>query len=145
MEETEKEGRFPYSDIFAYVNDGTYPIEFTKDEKRALRKRAKFFVAKGTSLYYAGGGKQFLLWIVVLSIFCIRGSAAFMLRFYIIAGKGDTAVERLVVEDIAQLKRIISSIHDTSHLGVNRTLDMVAGKYYWPGLSSDVRAYVSYR
>ena len=58
MEESEKEGKFEYSDIFAYVNDGKYPSEFTKDEKRALRKRAKFFVAKGTSLYYVGGGKQ---------------------------------------------------------------------------------------
>ena len=49
MEESQKEGKF---DIFAYVNDGKYPSEFTKDEKRALQKRAKFFVAKGTSLYY---------------------------------------------------------------------------------------------
>ena len=65
------------------------------------------------------------------------------LFFYINAGKRDTAVERLVMEDIAQRKRIISSIHDTSHLGVNRTQDMVAGKYYWPGLSNDIRAYVS--
>ena len=32
--------------------------EFTKDEKPALRKRVKFFVARGTSLYYVGGGKQ---------------------------------------------------------------------------------------
>jgi len=52
-------------------------------------------------------------------------------------------VERLVVEDAGQRKRIISSIHDTSHLGVNRTHDMVACKYYWPGLSNDIRAYVS--
>lgn len=58
-------------------------------------------------------------------------------------GSGDTAVERLVVEDAGQRKRIISSIHDTSHLGVNRTHDMVACKYYWPGQSNDIRAYVS--
>ena len=30
MEESEKE---EYSNIFAYVNDGKYPSEFTKDEK----------------------------------------------------------------------------------------------------------------
>ena len=35
-------------DIFAYVKDGKYPADYTKDEKRALRKRAKFFVARGT-------------------------------------------------------------------------------------------------
>ena len=52
------------------------------------------------------------------------------LFFHINASKRDTAVERLVVEDIAQRKRIISSIHDTSHLGVKWTQDMVAGKYY---------------
>ena len=33
MEESEKEGKFEYSDIFAYVNDSKYPSEFTKDEK----------------------------------------------------------------------------------------------------------------
>jgi len=34
--------------IFAYVKDGKYPADYTKDEKRALRKQAKFFVARGT-------------------------------------------------------------------------------------------------
>ena len=52
MEETEKVSRFTYCDIFAYVKDGKYPTDFTKDEKHALRKRAKFFAAKGTALYY---------------------------------------------------------------------------------------------
>ena len=47
------------------------------------------------------------------------------------------------MEDITQRKRIISSVHDSNHLGVNRTHDMVASKYYWPGLSNDIRAYVS--
>ena len=61
-----------------------------------------------------------------------------MLHFYINAQNSGE-----VVEDIARRKGIISSIHDTSHLGVNRMLDMVVGKCYWPGLSSDVRAYVS--
>ena len=36
-------------DIFAYVKDGKYPADYTKDEKRALRKRAKFFVKVGES------------------------------------------------------------------------------------------------
>ena len=38
----------------------------------------------------------------------------------------------IVIENAGQHKRIISSIHDSCHLGVNRTLDMVASKYYWP-------------
>ena len=55
----------------------------------------------------------------------------------------ETAVEGLIVEDIAQRKRMISSIHDTSYVGGNRTQDMVVGKYYWPGLSNVIHAYVS--
>ena len=34
MEDSEKEEKFEYSDIFAYVNDDKYPSEFTKDESR---------------------------------------------------------------------------------------------------------------
>ena len=48
-----------------------------------------------------------------------------------------------MVEDPDQRKRTVSSIHDTSHMGLNRTTDMVSGKYYWPGLTADVKAYVS--
>ena len=52
---------------------------------------------------------------------------------------------RLVVECNEQRKRIIASIHDSNHLqvGVNRSLDLVKSKYYWPGLSGDVKQYVS--
>ena len=56
---------------------------------------------------------------------------------------GALARERLVVEDPDRRKRIVASIHNTSHMGLNRTTDMVSGKYYWPGLTSDVKAYVS--
>ena len=59
-EETEKEGRFNYSELNAYVKDGTYPCGYSKGEKRALRKLAKFFAVKGTALCYIGGGKQAL-------------------------------------------------------------------------------------
>ena len=51
--------------------------------------------------------------------------------------------ERLVIEDLGQQQRIVARVHDSSHLGINRTLDMVASKYYWPGLSKDVKLYVS--
>ena len=49
----------------------------------------------------------------------------------------------MVIEDVTQRKRIIKSIHDASHMGINRTLDMVSRKYYWPGLTKDVQSYVS--
>ena len=48
-----------------------------------------------------------------------------------------------MIEDPDHLKRIVSSIRDASHMGLNRTTDMVSGKYYWPGLISDVKACVS--
>ena len=56
---------------------------------------------------------------------------------------GALVQERLVVEDLDRRKRVVSSIHDTSHMGLNRTTDMVSAKYYWPGLTSDVKAYIS--
>ena len=49
---------------------------------------------------------------------------------------------KLVIEDPAQRRRIVSSIHDSSHMGVNRSLDIVSQKYYWPGHTKDVHSYV---
>ena len=39
-----------------------------------------------------------------------------------------SSTPRLVVEDTEQRKRIIASIHNASHLGLNRTNDMVASQ-----------------
>ena len=33
-------------------------------------------------------------------------------------------------------------IYDSSHLGVKRALEIVTAKYYWPGLTQDVKEYV---
>ena len=52
-------------------------------------------------------------------------------------------MERLVNECEEKHKCIVSSIHGSSHLGVNRTLDIM-NKYYWPGLNDDVKQYVSW-
>ena len=46
------------------------------------------------------------------------------------------------MEDTEVRRRIITNIHDSSHLGLNRTNDMVARQYYWPGLFKDVRDYL---
>ena len=48
-----------------------------------------------------------------------------------------------MIEDASRRTRILESVHDSSHFGVNRTLDLVASKYYWPGLTKDVKQYVS--
>ena len=49
------DGRFSFSQIFDYLRSGSYPDGFEKNDKRALRKRASFFVVKDTKLYYTGG------------------------------------------------------------------------------------------
>ena len=58
-EEEQQNGRFSFAEIYAYVRDGRYPSNFTKVDKQALRKRAKFFIVKDTQLYYVGGGMYY--------------------------------------------------------------------------------------
>ena len=41
-----KDGRFTYRQIFSYLSDGQYPPRFSKADKLALRKRAKFLEQK---------------------------------------------------------------------------------------------------
>ena len=47
------------------------------------------------------------------------------------------------MENHEQRRSINTNIHDSSHLGLNRTNDMVARQHYWPGLFKDVRDHVS--
>ena len=80
----QKDGRVLYSEIHCYLFSGVYPDDFSKPDKQVLRKRAKFFRAKDTALYYVGGQK----------------------------GDSEPSPEWLVVEDHEQGKRIIASVHD---------------------------------
>ena len=48
-----------------------------------------------------------------------------------------------MVEDVNKRNRVMENIHNSSHFGINRTLDLVSSKYYWPGLTNDVKQYVS--
>ena len=107
-------GRFSFSAIYNYLLSQQYPEGASKLEKNALRRRAKYFRVRNYHMYYVGGAKT-----------------------------PSPVAPRLVVEDLEQRKRIVANIHNTSHLGLNRTNDMVASKYYWPGLFKDVRTYVS--
>ena len=47
-----------------------------------------------------------------------------------------------MVEDVNKRTRVMESIHNSSHFGINRTLDLVSSKYYRPGLTNDVKQYV---
>ena len=75
---------------------------------------------------------------------CIYNLASICSSLLFLARGEVASSKRLVVEDVAQRKRIISSIHDANHLGVNRTNDMVACKYYWPGMFKNIQDYVSF-
>ena len=48
-----------------------------------------------------------------------------------------------MIEDASRRARILESVHHSNHFRVNRTLDLVASKYYWPGLTKDVKQCVS--
>ena len=37
----------------------------------------------------------------------------------------------------------MENIHNSSHFGINCTFDLVSSKYYWPGLTNEVKQYVS--
>ena len=49
-----KDGWFTFKEIHKYLLQGVYPSSFSKSDKQALRKRAKFFAVKGVELYYTG-------------------------------------------------------------------------------------------
>ena len=55
------EGRFSYDELYHYLRDGSYPQGYSKVDKAALRKRAKFFTCEGSDLYYVGGPSSKLL------------------------------------------------------------------------------------
>ena len=46
MIELQKDIGFSYSEIYRYLSLGVYPDDYSKPDKQALRKRAKFFRAR---------------------------------------------------------------------------------------------------
>ena len=57
VENHKNEARFTFSQIHQYLQYGTYPDNFQKSDKQALRKKSKFFKSADGNLYYVGGGK----------------------------------------------------------------------------------------
>ena len=129
------DGRFTYGEIFRYLDLSIFPVGFGKNEKLALRKRSKFFQVVDGILHYVGGKSGELN---KASLACNNNMTC--LFFFFLEKK---EAPRLVIEDKEKRKKIISSIHDTSHLGIHRTKSMITSKYYWPGMSKDIADYVS--
>lgn len=46
-----------YNEIFNYLRDNEYPIDFLKDQKRNLRKKALKFVLEDGALFFIGQRK----------------------------------------------------------------------------------------
>ena len=53
-------------------------------------------------------------------------------------GKSATGTPRLVVDDKKRQEKIVSSVHDRQHMGINKTVKLVCLKYYWPGMTKDI-------
>ena len=131
-----KDGQISYRLIFLYLSDGQYPPGFSKADKLGLRRRAKFFEAKGSDLYYCDGGEN-------VHILCLKyNNYVISFLLHVCGDRQLTKVLvmplRLVVEDKEQRRRIVSIAHEDGHFGVKRTYDTIASKYYWPGLFMNV-------
>ena len=50
---------------------------------------------------------------------------------------------RLVVQSVDEQQRLVKTIHDTAHLGRDKTLSQLNERYYWPDMYKQVCAYVS--
>ena len=123
VENHKNEARFTFSQIHQYLQYGTYPRHFQMSDKQALRKRSKFFKSADGNLYYVGGCK------LAVAICLLPQHLLLVLYFILNAARpkiGALVRERLVVEDPDQRKQIVASIQDTSHMGPNRTTDMVS-------------------
>ena len=66
VENHKNEARFTFSQIHQYLQYGTYPSDFHKSDKQALRKRSKFFKSADGNLYYVGGGKRGIVALCLL-------------------------------------------------------------------------------
>ena len=50
----------------------------------------------------------------------------------------------LEVPSFPQSLIIIKMMHDVDHPGINTTINKIRQTYYWPGVSNEVKQYVSY-
>ena len=100
-----------------YIAYGSYPKDARKKDKCAIRKRAKQYRVQDGQLY---------------RVICTKSK------------KGDAL--SLYIKDAKTRKQIFHGCHigpAGNHEGRDRTYAKIAQKYFWPGLSKDVRIWVS--
>jgi len=102
-----------YEFVKEYLQEKSYPVECSKAEKRAIRKQALSFCIVSGTLHHKA--------------LCTN------------------KISRVVV-DVKERVEILRSIHSDpvggGHFGQKVTFEKVSERYWWRGLSNDVRNYV---
>ena len=110
--------------IFDYVVLNKYPEQCDKNKKANIRYLSKPYVAKSGELYYQKKDKK------------------------------SNVKELLVIREKEARNRIIETVHSgagdsdeakclAGHLGINKTTDKIANRFFWKGLSNDIREYIT--
>jgi hypothetical protein len=100
--------------VKAYLQETKYPEGYTKDEKRRIREKAQSFRVNGDNLYHTVKGKP-------------------MQKTLVIFNEGQ---KQEIMEEMH------SGIVGGCHYGQTATIAKVSARFWWPGMSADVRAHV---
>ena len=92
---------FTKPSVVIYLNCRTYPDSFSKTDKLALQKRAKYFCIKGANLYYVGGFSSKFTALVTESYKNYIHWSLLLSYHYIITDDKNT--ERLVVRRLVTM------------------------------------------
>ncbi|XP_013409785.1 uncharacterized protein LOC106173264 [Lingula anatina] len=106
-----------YAALIQYMLNGTYPSHYSMDQKRALRRKAE---------------NHFL------------DESTMTLSYVEYDLDGDKVFRKVVTNEEEQL-RLIKEHHGSEHdhhVGRDLTYNELKAKYFWPGISNDVRKYV---
>ncbi|XP_040198822.1 phosphopantothenoylcysteine decarboxylase isoform X2 [Rana temporaria] len=100
-------------EVFSYLRTGRYPKGSTKSNKDIIRRRAGKFTLKDGLLHYVGGLKKK----------CVK-----------------------VVTSEKETTELFRQFHDSAvggHSGIVRTTQTIASRFYWPGMTVDIRRWVT--
>lgn len=111
--------------IVAYLADDKYPPDSTESEKRNLRKQSAWFIVK-------------------------NGRVLYHLRDKGMATKDKAKSERiddaqLVIVSDTEKANIMEAVHSGlggGHFGMNRTIEKIAERYWWPHFAIDAKEFV---
>ncbi|XP_076469745.1 uncharacterized protein LOC143300041 [Babylonia areolata] len=117
-----------------FLQSGTIPKGYTKNDKRALRRRAKSFVLTSSGeLYFTGGRSRHNKGLTESETVGAENPED---------EPDHTQVLRKVVFSEEEQQEIINKAHvgeDGSHHGMEKTTEYVSNQYYWMGIISGVR------